>query len=179
MAGERYIKYTERPTGWEKNACIKHFNGKKQEEWDEKRREYGKKINEGDYIMLENDASGSYGQRWAFVVFHGDKEIHRAHGYTEGCGSITPAEGFAIIKALEWLKEADFSPHLPIILTNDNYAVLSKLHSGSEKGTHRDLWHQLNELFDPLRRSGRLFILGHATREAHGYAQKDQVGLKQ
>jgi len=133
-------------------------------------------LNEGEYLKIETDASGSWGERWAFVVFHGDKEIYRANGHTKGCGSITPAEGFAVVKALEWLKNAEISPHLPIILTNDNSAVLSKLHSASERGNFQHLWHKINELLDPLRDSGHLFIRAYDTGDAHWYAQKDQVG---
>ncbi|MBE3122685.1 MAG: hypothetical protein IMZ53_03575 [Thermoplasmata archaeon] len=173
--GEKYIKFLERSTGWEKNACIKHYKESLYKKWQKKRDEYTKKLEKGNFIMIETDASGSFGQRWAFVVFLGKKEIFRANGFTDECGAITPAEGYAIVKGLEWLENADIPSDLPVIITNDNSAVLSKLHSGSEKGVCKYIWHRINELLDPLRNEGNLFVGPPTTSEAHCYAQKDQV----
>jgi len=141
------------------------------------RRKYTKKREKEEEIILETDASGSSGERWAFIVYLNGREKYRDHAYTpdEIC-DITPAEGYAILKAIQWLQKAEkegiVEDDLPVVVGSDNYAVGSKLETLSERGRYEWLWHELNQALLPYRRSGRLFWGIESNINADRYAKK-------
>ncbi|MBA7611912.1 hypothetical protein ES703_19143 [subsurface metagenome] len=176
------FKYIEKETGWEKYACLKHLNNEIIEQFEIKRSEYEKRFNRGERITLATDASGPDGCRWAFVAYYGKtisefEEIDRKHGYTPShINAITPAEGYAILKAVEWLEEAEkkeiIPEDMPIMVGSDNFAVTTKLRTQSERGKYMKLWKKLNEALLPYR--VRLFIRvsSKGLYEADRYCQK-------
>jgi len=180
--GERYYKYIDPSTGWEQKACAKHVDDGRDRAWQEKRREW-EKIAKSERILIDTDASGPNGERWAFVVFHvkpgEEREICRKNGHTppQFARGPTPGEGFAVVKALEWLGEAErkgMVPILPIFMANDNFAVLRKLETRSTGGRYEELWERMAKLSDPYLKEGRFFV-GGFVGEAHSYAQKNAV----
>ena len=175
--GEIYYRYIEKATGWEKKACFRHLDKKRIKEWEGKRDKYAERRRRGEEIRLETDASGPEGERWAFIAYLNGREIFREHGYTPPeIKSITPAEGYAISMATEWLhkaeKEGIVKANLPVVIGSDNYAVASKLDTQSERGKYKWLWQKLNQLLLPYRGKGRLFVEAGYGNNAHGYAQK-------
>ena len=132
-------------------------------------------------IIMGTDASGSTGERWAFVVFRDKKgkreELHRCRGFNEGLAGPTPAKGIAIIKALEWAtnatKEGIILPDEFIQVGSDNYAVHVKLiEKGRTWGRYNEIWQRLEELCDSLKERLIIKFDSEATDEADRYAQK-------
>jgi len=161
--GNKYFNYVERETGYEKRACSSHYNEEIMKEYKCRREKYFIVTEQIGLVELETDASGSEGERWAFIVRVKGREVYRAHGYTpQEIKDITPAEGYAILEAVRWLIEAENSGQvekgLPICIGSDNKAVLSKLETQSERGRYSSLWQQLNEILHPWREAGRLFV---------------------
>jgi len=176
--GVNYYRYIEKETGWEQKACARHLNTKVVSQFKNRRREYAEKRERGKGIVLETDASGTRGERWAFIVYFNGQEIHRAHGYTPTqINYITPAEGYAVLMAIKWLSEEErrgkIETNLPVSIGSDNYAVLKKLDTQSERGKYRNHWHELMQALLPYRREGRLFIGLQDYSTADRYASKD------
>jgi hypothetical protein len=153
--------------------CTKHMDVEKIQSYRERLR-MAKSI-----IVLGTDASGPGGERWAFVVYRSSKEkreeIYRCRGFTGGLAGPTPAEGIAIIKALEWAiqatQEGIISADEFLQVDTDNYAVHAKLiEKGRVWGRYSDIWVQLGKLCDSL---GERLIVAYdpeAIREADRYA---------
>ena len=174
---EHYYRYIDKATGWEKKACSRHLDEERIRQFELRRQKYVGMRKNGKEIRLETDASGPEGERWAFVVYISHLEVCRERGNTPPeVKSITPAEGYAICRALEWLHRAerkgDIKPDLPVVVGSDNSAVATKLETQSERGKHRPIWQRLNRLLQPYRRAGRLFVEPVLGGQAHDHAQK-------
>lgn len=175
--GEIYYRYIEKPTGYEKKGCSRHLDEKIIKQFETKRKKYTEKRKRGEEIWLETDASGSEGERWAFIAYLNSREIFRERGYSPPeIKSITPAEGYAIWMAMEWLRKAEkegtVKTDLPVVVGSDNYAVASKLDTQSERGGCDWLWQKLAQVLLPYRKQGRLFVEIRDNANAHNYAQK-------
>lgn len=179
--GEEYYRYIEPSTGFERKACSRHVDDGWDREWRRRVEEWRARA-ERECILIETDAAGPNGERWAFVAFHikpeGEEELHRERGPTpaEYATGPTPGEGFAIVKALEWHRKAEQDgkiPVLPVVITNDNYAVVTKLQTRVTRGRYDDLWERLIELSDPYVEEGRFFaemrFAGHGNEAADLY----------
>lgn len=174
---ELYYHYKDRATGWEKKSCARHVDEERIRQFELVRQKYIDMRQNGKELRLETDASGPEGERWAFIVYVSHFEIHRQRGCTPPeVKAITPAEGYAVCEALEWLHRAEqdgtVEADLPVIVGSDNSAVARKLQTQSEWGNYKFVWERMNQLLRPYRREGRLFIEGVYSGEAHGYAQK-------
>jgi len=132
-------------------------------------------------IILGTDASGSSGERWAFVVFREKRgvreELYREKGFNQGLRGPTPAEGIAVIKALEWsinaIEKGPISPDEFIQIGSDNFSVMVKLlEEGRTWGEYSQIWKRLEDLCDSLK--DRLIVRSDqsAIQEAHLYARK-------
>lgn len=175
--GEIYYRYVEKATGWEKKACFRHTDKKVIDQFKAKKKKYTERKERGQQIRLETDASGPEGERWAFIVYFGRRKIFRKRGLSPPeIKSITPAEGYAIYMAVQWLQEAEkkgiVEANLPIVIGSDNVAVASKLDTQSERGRYRWLWQKLNQVLLEYRQEGRLFVEGGSVYAADLYAQK-------
>lgn len=176
--GETYYKYTEKETGWEKKACPKHVRKTLMEKYNKRRKRYATLRKQGTEIKLETDAAGNNGERWAFIAYCNNQEIYRQHGYTPSkINSITPAEGYAILKAVKWLaqaeKKGEADTNTAIVVGSDNAPLRTKLDTRSESGRYRWLWHELNQALLPYRREGRLFTGIGPPIVADYYASKE------
>ena len=176
--GEKYCRYIEKETGWEQKACARHIDTKVVSQFNNRRREFEEKRERGKEIVLETDASGPEGERWAFIVYVNGQEVHREHGYTPNqINDITPAEGYAVIMAVKWLCEAErkgkIEMGLPVIVGSDNYPVHAKLRTQSERGKYDHLWRELNQVLLTYRKEGRLFIEFGNCSAADDYASKN------
>jgi ribonuclease HI len=155
--------------------CIKHVDV-------EEIRSYRERLKRAEsIIIIGTDASGPGGERWAFVVYRDRKgkrhEIHRCRGFNEGLRGPTPAEGIAVIKALEWAieatKEGIISPDEFIQVDSDNYAVSVKLEQkGRNWDRYSEIWKKLEKLCDSLKERLIVKFDPEANREADLYAQK-------
>lgn len=174
--GEIYYQYIEKDTGYEKKACFRHLDEKMLSGFYVKRQQYTQRRAGGECIRLETDASGVEGERWSFVAYVNQREKIRKHGLTPSeITDITPAEGFAVLRAIEWLRNAEkrglIPNNLPVIVGSDNAPVMLKLKTQFERGSYYSLWHKLNQALLPYRREARLFVEGGSYDQAHGYAQ--------
>ncbi len=176
--GQVYCRYIEKTTGWERKACCRHLDEERISQFEARRKKYIEKKERGERIRLETDASGPEGERWAFIAYLNGREIFRLRGYTPSqIRWITPAEGYAILMAVEWLRKAErqkgmMKSNLPVVVGSDNDAVTSKLETQSERGGYERLWQKLNEVLLAYRRDGRLFVEIWDNSTAHSYAQK-------
>ncbi len=152
------------PSGYEVVICPDHVDLGRQDEF-ERRWEEAERTS---YVQIETDASGSGSGRWAFVAYRvreGQKVLlDFGRGEMEGQGYATPAEGAAVIKGAEWLIQAEEAGTVRqnemVCISNDNVAVLTKMHTGSCKGDYQQLWTRMAELLRPLRENGRLVVAG-------------------
>lgn len=173
-ASEFYYQWTEPETGFQQKICSQHVKEKEVEDWKLKRSKMEEMKRKGHYVWLQTDAGG-HGKRWAFVAFiveNGERrEIHRDRGEVD-LSDIIPGEGFAVIKALEWLKEAEekevIPNNIPLLISNDNSAIRSKIDTGSERGIYHKIWEKLQKMTAPHWREGRIFLGGEVS-EAHNY----------
>lgn len=175
---EKYYRYIEKQTGGERKACLRHVNTEIISQFKNRRKEYVEKRERREGIVLETDASGPEGERWAFIVYLNGEEFYRDHGYTpRQINDITPAEAYAVLMAIKWLSEEErrgkIETNLPVSIGSDNYAVLKKLDTQSERGKYRNHWHELMQALLPYRREGRLFIGLQDYSTADRYASKD------
>jgi hypothetical protein len=179
--GENYYRYVEKVTGYERKACLMHMNEEESNQFERRRRTYTEQRKRGAEIVLETDASGSDGERWAFIAYLNGAEIHHEYNYTPPTppeiNAITAAEGYAILMAIKWLSKAeargDIETNVPVVIGSDNDPVHTKLSTQSERGKFSDLWHELNQVLLPYRQEGKLFVEGRDCSAAHRLASKD------